>query len=93
MIYHPFLIKDSIPEEEDIVWEMRRLRLNRSGGLSGMRTEHLRQCLHKAMWDDAPGATNWQRVVAIVQVAFRDRTLAKESTWQGLILIPKGGSG
>ena len=58
-----------------------------------MRTEHLRQCLHKPMWDDASGATNWQKVVAIVQVAFRDRTLAKESTWQGLILIPKGGSG
>ena len=56
---HPFLVDDFIPEDEEIAWAVRKICLNRSGGLLGMRDEHLRQWLHKAMWDDVPDATNW----------------------------------
>ena len=56
---------------------VRRLFLNRSGGLSGMRSEHLRQWLIATTWDDTPDATNFQKVVAIVQETFRDGTLAE----------------
>ena len=44
----PFLVEESIPEEEDIAWAVRRLCLNRSDGLSGMIAEHLLQWLISA---------------------------------------------
>ena len=53
-----FLMDDVIPEDEEIAWEVRRLCLNRSGGPSGMRAEHLRQWLIAATQDDSPDATN-----------------------------------
>ena len=36
------------------------------------------------------GAENWARVVELVHTAFRDGDLAKEATWQSVVLIPKG---
>ena len=33
---------------------------------------------------------HWGRVVEIVQTAFREGELAEESTWQAVVLIPKG---
>ena len=44
------------------------------------------------MRDDAPDATNCQKVFAIVQEAFRIGTLAKESIWWTVALIPKEAS-
>ena len=38
----PLLVDDSIPEDEDIAWTVRRLCLNRSCGPSVMQAEHLR---------------------------------------------------
>ena len=54
-----FLVDDDILDDEEIAWEVRRLRLNCSGGTSGMQAEHLRQWLIDVMRDDSPGATNW----------------------------------
>ena len=42
-----------------------------------MRAERLCQWLISATWDNSPDATNYLKVVAIVQAAFQDRTLAK----------------
>ena len=33
---------------------------------------------------------HWERVVELVQTAFRDGDLAEEVTWQAVVLIPKG---
>ena len=33
---------------------------------------------------------NWERVVELVQTAFRNGDLAEEATWQAVVLIPKG---
>ena len=41
----PFPVKESIPRESYIAEAVKRLHLNRSGGPSGMRAEHLRQWL------------------------------------------------
>ena len=50
MLGHPitvgvqlFPVEKSIPEEEDIAWLVRRLLLNCSGSLPGMRVEHIYQ--------------------------------------------------
>ena len=40
--------------------------------------------------DEKAGAENWARVVDLMQTAFRERDLAEESTWQAVVLIPKG---
>ena len=55
-----------------------------------MRAEHLLQWLISAIRYDSPDAINWQKVVFIIQAYFRDGTLAKDSTWYTVILIPKG---
>ena len=55
-----------------------------------MRAEYLRQWLIAVMQDNLPDATNWLKVVAIVQAAFCNRTLAEECMWQTVVLISKG---
>ena len=56
------------------------------------QAEHLRQWTIDDMWDATPDATKWQKVINIVQEAFRDNMLDEESTWQRVVLIPKGES-
>ena len=34
---------------------------------------------------------HWNKVVALVQVAFPEECMAKDSKWQAVVLIPKGG--
>ena len=80
MEVQPFLVEDSIPEEEEIAWAVHRLCLNWSGGPSGMRAEHFRHWLIAATRDNAPGVTNFQKVVATLQSAFHYGTLAEECT-------------
>ena len=65
-----FLVDDFILEDEDIAWAVRRLRLNRSGCPSEMQAEHLRQWLIAATQDNLPDATNFLKVVSIVQAVF-----------------------
>ena len=57
-----------------------------------MRAEHLHQWLVSATQYDTSDATNWQKVVAIMQVAFLDGTLSDEILWYTPVLIPKGMS-
>ena len=58
-----------------------------------MQADHLLQWLIAATRDGAPDATNWLKVVAIVQVAYRDGTPAEECTQQTVVLIPKTEGG
>ena len=54
-----------------------------------MKSEHLLQWPIAAMRYDSPDATNWLKVVAFMQAALRDGTLAEECTWQTVVLITK----
>ena len=45
---NPFPVDNWVPKEDEIEWAVKRLRNNRSGGLSGMRTERLKRCLATA---------------------------------------------
>ena len=85
-----FSVDESILEDEEITWAVRRILLKCPGSPSVMRVEHLRQWLIAATQDDSPDATNCLKVVAIVQAAFQDRKLAEECMWQTVVLIPKG---
>ena len=79
----------SIPEDKEITWAVLRILLNRSGGPSVMRAEHLRQWLIDETRDNSPDATNWMKVVAIIKAAFQDGTMAEEFTCKTFVLIPK----
>ena len=58
-----------------------------------MLAEHLHQWLIAATRDDAPDATNWLKVITIVQAAYYDGTLAEEFTHQTVVLITKREGG
>ena len=89
----PFPVDESILKDNYITCMVYKLCLNCSVAPLVIRTEHLRQCLIYATQDDTPDATNWHKVVAIMHAEFRDGTLAEESMWQTVVLIPKGASG
>ena len=36
-------------------------------------------------------ASNWERMVELIHMAFGEGRLAEESMWQAVVLIPKGG--
>ena len=58
-----------------------------------MRAEHLRRWLIAAAQDDLPDATNWLKVVSIVNTELCDGTLAEKYTWHTVVLIPKERGG
>ena len=48
MVIKPFKVKDSVLEEREIEWAVKRLRNNRSWGPSRMRAEHIKGWLAAA---------------------------------------------
>ena len=44
----PLLVDDLVPEEDKVEWSVKRLYNNRSGGMSGMRADHLKWWLATA---------------------------------------------
>ena len=48
MEIEPFEVEDSVPEEGEIEWAVKRLRNNRSGGPSRKRAEHIKGWLTAA---------------------------------------------
>ena len=72
-----------------------------------MRSEHLKGWLaalkrrKREVEEEGEGTTdgeegvstdpNWERLVDLVQTAFREGRLAEEATWKAVVLIPKGG--
>ena len=94
-----FEVEDKVLDEGEIEWAVKRLRNNRSGGTSRMRSEHLKGWLAAAQRgekgeiadkegggqeDTQEGTENWARVVELVQTAFWDGDLEEETTWQAV---------
>ena len=73
----PFTVEDSITGEAEIAEAVKSLRLNCSGGPSWIWAEDLCQWLWEAMWEEDMYGSNWEKVAALVQVAFWDGSLVK----------------
>ena len=58
-----------------------------------MRAENLHQWLIAATRDDDPDATNWLKVVTIMQAAYRYGEPAEKFTQNTVVLIPKREGG
>ena len=53
----PFQVEDSVPTEDESEWAIRRLMNNRSGGPSGMRTDHIKMWLEEERKAEAAAET------------------------------------
>ena len=83
-------MNDNILEEEDISEAVLRLRLHRTRGQSGMRAEHLRMWFCVETQEKDPELRNWEKVVAIIQVEFREGELVESCSCQTVVMISKG---
>ena len=70
MAVTPFPVDNSVPEEEEVLWEVCCLRTNRAGGPVGMRAEHLRAWLGAATREESPDPVFWDKSVGLTQAAF-----------------------
>ena len=99
----PTHIDDSVPTENEIEAAVKKIRRNRLGGPSRIRTEHVKGWLVAAKRGgmaeekgkaktvtEEEGEDLWGKVVELTQTAFRDSNLAEEATWQTVVMIPKG---
>ena len=80
--------------EDKIEEAVKKLRMNKSGGASGMRAEHLKGWLTASKREklvaekredklegEEEGGGNWEKLVDLVQTAFREGGVAEEATW------------
>ena len=86
----PFPVDDNIPEEEEIAKLVLWLKLHRTGGPSGMSSEHLRMWFWVATREEDPSPGNREKIVAIIQVDFRGGELEASCAWQMVMMIYNG---
>ena len=86
-----FPVDYNIPGEEDIDEAVMRMRLNCAGSPSVMRAKHLKMWLRTARQEEEPNPGNWEKVVAIIQAAFRGEEMVASCDLQMVVIIPKGG--
>jgi hypothetical protein len=72
---------------------VRLLRRGKSPGPSGIRAEHLREWLNAAERENDPDPGRCNKMVELVQHAFKTGELPTEIQWSVLVLIPKGSGG
>ena len=87
----PSPVDDNIQGEEENSEAVLQLRMHHVRGPSGMRVYHLRMWLCAATREEYPDLGNWEKVVAIIQAAFRGGELAAPSACQMVVMIPKWG--
>ena len=90
MALTPFTVENSIPEEEEVDWDVLFLRRNRAGGLNGMIIEHLQPCLQSDTREELSEPYQWGEVVGMIQATLREVNLKDECTWKTTVMIAKG---
>ena len=81
---------DDIPEEDEVDWAVFRLRRNRAGGLCGMGAENLRSWIKEVEREELNEPMLLEKVVRLMQTAFREGHLAEDCTWKTVVMTPKG---
>ena len=85
----PFTVDNYIHEEDEFARAVCRIRTNKAGGPSGMRTEHLRSWMGEATREYSPDPILWEKVIGLIRAAFREVRLTEECTCQTFVLILK----
>ena len=55
-----------------------------------MKAEHLKAWLQAETREKYPGTEAWDKVVSVIQVAFREGYIPEALMWTTMVLIPKG---
>jgi hypothetical protein len=87
----PYDIDDVVPEVDEIAEAVRRLRNGKAPGPSKVRAEKLKEWLLEATRQENPDRENWNRVVKLVQLCFKERQVPTQLSWSTVVLLPKGG--
>ena len=87
----PFDIDDVVPGVSEIADAVRKLRNGKAPGPSKVRAEKLKEWLLEATREENPDRENWNRVVKLVQLCFKERQVPTQLSWSTVVLIPKGG--
>ena len=66
------------------------MRLNMSGGLYGIMTDHICSWLRSANREALPDPSQWEMVVGLIQAEFCEGHLTKDCAWKTTVLISKG---
>ena len=85
-----FDIDDVVPEPDKIADAIRGLRNGKAPGPSKVRAEHLKEWVREAYRDVDPYQENWDRVVELIQLCFRERKVPTQMSWSTVVLLPKG---
>ena len=100
-IVKPAPVDDSVPGEPEIGDAVRRLRINKATGPSGMKVEHFKEWYVDAHPEPKPGdpevpiprPEKWNRLVELVQRMFRTGEVPTKCVWSFLAVIPKPDGG
>ena len=90
VLIHPFPIQDDVPTADEIAKATRKLKNNRATGPSKMKAEDLKRWLNMATCEESRDPRPWEKLVQLVQHAFRTGELPTESTRGIIVLLPKG---
>jgi exonuclease III len=87
-------IADGPPTEEEVVQALKKMRLRKSPGASGIRVEDLRNWHHEArVKKSQKGIELWEKVLELTQIAFTEGEIPKHFCNGILVLIPKATQG
>ena len=89
----PFDIDGSIPNEPKIETAVKRLRLHKAPGPSGMTVQNMRDWLEAATCKTNPDPTPWLALVDLIQHIFRTGDVPTPMCWSYMTLLPKLGGG
>jgi hypothetical protein len=89
-------VDDGPPSEEEVVAALKKLKLNKAPGASGIRVEDLRSWWYKARKakeTDPKSIELWEKVLALVRTAFTTGEIPQAFCNGILVLIPKSVPG
>ena len=71
-------VNDSLPEDDKVDGAVCHIRLERSGGPSGMKTEHLWSWMRADTRKELREPSKWDMVVGLIQAYFCEGNLVEE---------------
>jgi Reverse transcriptase (RNA-dependent DNA polymerase) len=92
LFYDQTWVDDTIPDEHEIKLALRKMKYNKAPGSSGIAVEDLRRWMMESE-QEIPRRDRWNRVVNVVQEAFRQRQLPERFNIGILVMIPKDKPG
>ena len=93
--YVNFTVDDNIPNEDEIVKALKKLKNRRAPGASGISVEDLKKWYRKARLEEQKDETAvkiWENVIKIIKNAFQEGNVPTAFTQGTLVLIPKPGT-